>query len=47
MIFYLTFFKRVNKKVTKTFKTLDAAKEYAAKKHLCHYDIGEMTYINL
>lgn len=47
MYFCLTFFKRVNKKVTKTFETLEAAKEYAAKKHLCHYDINEITYISL
>jgi hypothetical protein len=46
-VFLLTFFKRVNKKVMKTFKTLEAAKAYAAKKHLYHYDIDGYAYINL
>lgn len=46
-MFLLTFFKRVNKKVTKTFKTLEAAHAYAVKKHLYHYDIDGNVYINL
>ena len=47
MIFRLTFFKRVNKKVTKTFKTLDEAQSYASKKHLFQYEIDEITYLVL
>ena len=46
-MFLLTFFKRVNKKVVKTFKTLEEAQAYASKKRLCHYDINEYTYIIL
>ena len=46
-MFTLVFFKRVNKKVVKTFKTLEEAKAYASKKHLYHYDIDGFTYINL
>jgi hypothetical protein len=46
-MFTLVYFKRVNKKVVKTFKTLNEAQAYASKKHLHQYDIGEYTYINL
>jgi hypothetical protein len=47
MVFTLVFFKRVDKKVVKTFKTFEAAHAYAAKKHLCQYDIDGYTYIVL